>query len=97
MKCNTKTYLTYLKLYNLNIPKILEDRRDIVWKHKELMTMNSKMIRQVKIEPKNKNVYLFTCLVQAFNILNLRFCTYIQIKLNQFEMKFVSFGQTGPI
>ena len=71
MKCNTKTYLTYLKLYNLNIPKILEDRRDIVWKHKELMIMNSKMIRQVKIEPIVRALHELAAQLMTLNEINI--------------------------
>ena len=50
MKYNTKMCLTYLKLHNLNIPKSLEDRCNIVRKYKNSMIINSKIIRQVKIE-----------------------------------------------
>ena len=45
IKYNAKMCLTYLKLCNLNIPKSLENRCNAVWKYKDSMTINSKMIR----------------------------------------------------
>lgn len=66
--------LTYLKLYNEIIHKIIDDKCKVASKHKISMKMNSKNMLKVKAEPIILSLYKITVQSIIFNEENIDNC-----------------------
>ena len=62
-----------LKLHNENIPASIVEEHEAVSKHKNSMTMNSKNVRKVKVEPIIRSSHKNTAQLMTSNEKNRQF------------------------
>ena len=84
MKHNAKMCSACLKLCNENIPVIIAEKREAVSKHKNSMTMNSKNVPKVKIEPIIRLWHKMTAQLMTSNANSIDSCkTHVKQCLNE--------------
>ena len=69
-----KMCLAYLKLHNEHIPASVAEKREAVSKHKNAMTMHSKNVQKVKVQPIVRSSHKITAILMTSNENNVDDC-----------------------